>query len=276
VKRIAFDGTFDGWRAAARSLLASDVAPDSVDFLADFNQQASLLAVGSDPLPLVTPSCRVPREFLDLAREVTCFRDESKWLLLYRVLWRLTHGERSLLVVSVDPDVHRLNTMKRAIGRDVHKMHAFVRFKRVEVDGIEQYVAWFVPKHLIVERAAPFFAKRFASMRWTILTPDRCADWDGEELQFAPGVSRSQAPRADELDTLWRTYYASIFNPARVSPSTMQREMPRRYWENLPEASLIPGLIAEAPGRVRRMIESERQQVRPGLKSATPNVDGSL
>ncbi len=44
--------------------------------------------------------------------------------LLYRLLWRLTHGERKLLEVVVDPDVALASEF---IRRDVHKMRAFVR-----------------------------------------------------------------------------------------------------------------------------------------------------
>jgi DNA polymerase len=40
-------------------------------------------------------------------------------------------------------------------------------------------VAWFEPQHHIVEYNAAFFVDRFASMCWSILTPDRCAHWDG-------------------------------------------------------------------------------------------------
>jgi DNA polymerase len=176
-------------------------------------------------------------------------------MLMYRILWRLTHGEPSLLRVVVDDDVHRFFAMKRAVARDIHKMHAFVRFKRLAGNGDEHYVAWFRPKHFIVERASPFFAKRFASMKWSILTPDASAHWNGEKLEFGPGVPRSHAPRGDELDSLWRTYYSSVFNPARLRPTTMQREMPRSYWENLPEAIVIADLIRDAPARVRRMID---------------------
>ena len=256
MRKVCFDGTFTGWRNVARTLLAQNIAPDAIEFLADDNEQNSLIAedmiVGTHSVP---PSARVPKEFLDAAQDVACFRNDAKWLLMYRILWRLTHGERSLLLVTVDNDVHRFFAMKRAIARDVHKMHAFVRFRRIETAEGEQYVSWFRPTHLIVERATPFFAKRFASMKWSILTPDRSAHWNGETLAFASGVPRSHAPRGDELDSLWRTYYSSVFNPARVRPATMQREMPRKYWENLPEASVIPELIRDAPARVRRMID---------------------
>ena len=84
-------------------------------------------------------------------------------------------------------------------------------------------------------------------MRWSILTPDRCAHWDGAELSFTDGVDKSQAPTEDKMEALWLTYYANIFNPARVKVHAMQAEMPKKYWRNLPEAALIPSLLQEAP-----------------------------
>lgn len=201
---------------------------------------------------------RVPRAFLETAEAAACHADGERWALLYRVLWRLTHGEPKLVEVAVDGDVHRLLRMAKAVGREVHKMHAFVRFREVADDGGEpHYVAWFEPAHPVVERGAPFFARRFPSMRWSILTPHRCAHWDGEALRFTAGVPRSAAPTGDALEALWRTYYASIFNPARLRPGAMRAEMPKRYWRNLPEAALIPDLAADAPARVRRMIEEQ-------------------
>ncbi len=117
-----------------------------------------------------------------------------RWGVLYRVLWRLTHGgERHLLAVATDRDVRQLQQWWKAIDRDIHKMHAFVRFRLVGKDeamGREQFVAWFEPEHRIVRMAASFFERRFAGMDWSILTPHECAHWDGSALHFTPGVPR--------------------------------------------------------------------------------------
>src|SRR3712207_9480739 len=104
-------------------------------------------------------------------------------------------------------------------------MRAFVRFREVEHDGEKRFVAWFEPAHHIVEFNARFFVERFASMRWSILTPDRCAHWDGRELTFTSGAERTQAPADDNAEALWLTYYANIFNLARVKVYAMQSEM---------------------------------------------------
>jgi len=257
---IGFDGTFDGWVVAARGALQRGKLPSDVVWL-DRNQASdtSLFSGVAEEAeaPPIDPSpvsvFRVPKRFLELARSVACHRAPHRWPLLYRVLWRLTHGEAHLLEVGVDPDTHELEGMEKAIGRDLHKMRAFVRFREVKTDDGPWFVAWFEPQHFIVERNAPFFRDRFAALRWSILTPDRCVHWDRAELRFTEGVDRSQAPTEDAVEDLWRTYYGSIFNPARVKVRAMTAEMPRHYWKNLPEAQEIQPLLAKAPTRVEAM-----------------------
>jgi DNA polymerase len=143
-------------------------------------------------------------------------------------------------------------------------MRAFVRFREVRERDGSWFVAWFEPEHHIVELNGQFFADRFASMRWSILTRDRCAHWNMKELTFSPGEPRLSAPTDDATEELWRTYYAHIFNPARVKVHAMQAEMPKRYWKNLPEARLIPTLIHEAPARVEDMIAKSAAQATAG------------
>src|ERR1700744_3044459 len=160
--------------------------------------------------------------------------------------------------VVVDPDIHLLAQMYNAIRHRVHKMRAFVLFRAVEHEGATWYVAWFEPAHHIVELNAPFFVDRFAQMNWSILTPDRCAHWDGGHLTFTGGVNKSEAPTDDDTEKLWLKYYGNIFNPARVKIHAMQAEMPKRYWKNLPEAAVIPALLREAPARVNSMMAKSR------------------
>ncbi|MDJ0748502.1 MAG: UdgX family uracil-DNA binding protein [Woeseiaceae bacterium] len=237
---------YSEWRAAARRLLTADVSPDQVGFrLATnsgdlFDTQAGRITSQAASAPV-----RVPRDFPKLAKEVICHNDDSRFALLYRLLWRL-RTERRLLDNAADSDVYAARQMAKAVRRETHKMKAFVRFRRAESDVGEVFVAWFEPDHHIVERAAPFFARRFAGMRWSIVTPCRAAHWDGERLSFGDGASRLECPDGDALEEHWRIYYASIFNPARMKVRAMKAEMPTRYWRNLPESRLIPELTRSA------------------------------
>ncbi|MDY3553686.1 TIGR03915 family putative DNA repair protein [Gemmata sp. JC717] len=246
---------FAAWRDAARALLAADVAPADVTFETD--PAGGLFAPAAVPPAPAGARVEVPRAFVALADAVSCHRDARRWDRLYRALWRLTRGEPHLLDLATDGDVSWLLRAEKSVRRDVHKMHAFVRFRKVG----EHFVAWHRPDHRIVRRAAPFFARRFPEMRWTVLTPDESVSWDGAGLHFGPGVPATGAPPPDVLEELWRTYYRATFNPARIKLAAMKKELPVRHWATLPEAALIPDLLAEAPARVAAMVghsEGER------------------
>jgi DNA polymerase len=264
--------TFDDWRCEARRLVAAGVPPEAVVW----SGGPSLLPAAA-PAGTTAGGFTVPARFIEAASAAACFRDDGRWALLYRILWRLTHGEPKLLDVVVDDDVHRLLSMEKAVRRDSHKMKAFVRFRKLVVDGVEHYIAWHRPDHLIVARVAPWFRDRFGSLRWTILTPDASATWDGTDLVFGPGVPRSAAPEGDALEDLWRTYYASIFNPARVSIPAMRREMPLKHWPTLPETQVIDELLRDAPARVEDMMKRQARATQapttvPGTKPARPTA----
>jgi uracil-DNA glycosylase len=248
------------WRSAARAGLCAQIAPERIAWSGDAQQ--GLLA--GDDLRAAPPTRRaptVPKALFDLASMVLCHRDPQRHALLYRIAWRIAEGERHLLGRATDPDTHQASQWAKSVGRDTHKMKAFVRFKAVPGED-NAFIAWFEPEHFIVDRVAPFFARRFAGMRWAILTPDRSVAWNGEGLSFGEGAKRSDAPVDDAREDLWRTYYASIFNPARLNPRMMRQEMPKKYWKHLPETHLLPELIKTAGRRVQAMAEREPEPTR--------------
>jgi len=247
------DAGFDEFRDPARGLLAGEIPPVRVVW--NGNAAGDLFG-GATPPPAASKPMSVPAAYVEVARDAGCHRDPERFALLYRLLWRITHGERALLQVASDPLVHRLHQMQKAVRRDAHKMTAFLRFRRVDSEAGEHYVAWFEPEHHILRHVAPFFIDRFASMRWSILTPGGTLHWDGVNVTHGPAVSRSDAPSEDALEDWWRSYYRSTFNPARANPDALRAEMPKKYWKNLPEASLIPDLLAQAERRTDGMIEA--------------------
>ncbi|AWH27943.1 uracil-DNA glycosylase [Stenotrophomonas sp. SAU14A_NAIMI4_8] len=272
--------SLQAWRDGARGALLAAVPPSQLDWLP--GHEASLLDAPALPDATANPAQGaqpgVPRDFLELAATVLCHREPQRMALLYRLLWRITHGERAVLSNPTDADVLRAMAMAQAVRRDTHKMKAFVRFREVPGEQ-DAFIAWFEPEHHIVDRVAPFFARRFAGMRWAILTPGRSVQWDGQALSFGPGGRREDAPAEDAREALWQTYYASIFNPARLNTRMMQQEMPAKYWRHLPEAQLLPGLVREAAGRVQDMHDRPAQAPQrrvPARVLSAPAVDGSL
>ncbi|WP_137861950.1 MULTISPECIES: UdgX family uracil-DNA binding protein [unclassified Sphingomonas] len=265
VVALASEDDFDGWRDAARGLAQAGVpASDILWQIGD--APADLFADAAMPAPAGQRPLKVPRAFLDLAQSAILHSDPERFALLYALLADDPHR----VADRADPRVRRLEAMAREVRRDIHKMRAFVRFREVR-DALPfpgtgapdtRYVAWFEPGHHIVRANARFFVERFANMRWSILTPALSLHWDTETLSEGPGAVRADAPGEDPVEDIWKTYYASIFNPARLKTGAMRREMPRKYWKDMPETALVRELVAGARQRETAMMATAR--ARPG------------
>ncbi len=258
---------FKEWRTIARQLLLNAIPPELVSWQTDSQSElfnSHFFKKNTEKNQKQAP--KVSQEFIDLAKAVSCYRSDKRWAILYRTLWRLTHGEPYILKIASDDDIHLLRKMEKEVRRDCHKMKAFVRFRKVshtsdELDSQECYIAWHQPSHFTLERTAPFFVRRFTNMNWAILTPDRSAYWDGIDLCFGVGLPRHEAPKNDEMETLWKTFYWNIFNPARIKVNMMKSEMPIKFWHTLPEAQLIPDMLNTASQRVEEMVQQQKDNL---------------
>jgi DNA polymerase len=282
---LASETDLDGFRTHTRRLLASDRSPAEIEWRTPASDATELfdastrMSISASAEPAAV---RLPSGFLSLCEKVVLHSDLNRFDLLYRLAWRLNH-DRALWHDTLDADRVQAELLAKAVRRDMHKMTAFVRFRPID-DGeaTPLHVAWFEPQHHIVEATAPFFARRFTGMRWAILTPECSATWRGGTLEIGPGVSKDQAPAADAGEQLWLTYYQSIFNPARVKLKMMEKEMPRRYWKNLPEATLISGLVAQSAERRAEMIEApatvpaRRIAIRAAAPATGPDDSGEM
>lgn len=232
------------WRDVARPLLRASVAPEEMEWRA--GQRFEPLA-GDDSATSIAKATplKLSRRLIELLETVSCYRHEGRWDLMYRLAWRSLR-QPHLLEDAADPDVHRAMQMANAVDREVHKMHAFVRFREMtDEHGAKKYFAWFEPTHEILRMGVPFFYERFPNMDWMIATPDGTALWQDGALQFIETPDKSALPKADAHEGLWRTYYRNICNVSRINPPAMRREMPQRYWRNLPESVEIRNLLRD-------------------------------
>ncbi|MEM1197555.1 MAG: UdgX family uracil-DNA binding protein [Pseudomonadota bacterium] len=260
---------FAFWRERARGLIQCDVLPDRVSWVEPggtgdlFAQEGPSRGERRLPVPGEDArEVRASKRFMSLARNAALHSDSERFSLLYRLLWRLQSNARCM-EDKADPDVRRVEELDKSVRRDSHKMHAFVRFREVQdEDGAEHYVAWFEPDHHIVRANAGFFMRRFANMNWSILTPRGCLHWDGTTMRESGPARREDAPSGDPVEALWKSYYSSIFNPARLKVGAMLAEMPKKYWKNMPEADLIPELIAGAQAREAGMVRAGAREER--------------
>ncbi|MBD8731810.1 TIGR03915 family putative DNA repair protein [Pseudomonas sp. CFBP 13710] len=244
------DDLFATWRQQARWLLSHQIDPSHVGW----NTVADLFATDEHyPAEIGPFQARIPLALIELLESAAQYRGEQRWSLLYEVLWRVSHGDRTAMLAGdrLGSELHR---RIKQVRRESHHLHAFLRFVELpaaaEGPPGPEYVAWHEPAHDILALASEHFIGRMGRSRWLIATPQDGVYYDGTQLiheRQCPLEWQQLAQQAhDPQGELWLTYYSHIFNPARLNPKVMQGHLPTRFWKNLPEGALIPGLISDA------------------------------
>ena len=245
---VRVDGGFADWRDKARTLMHEGVPPSEICWC-DELAPADLFA--EEEMARYAPGARirVPRQVLELLERAARFRMAERWALLYRILWRVARGDAAAALPG-DADGSELHLRIRAVGREIHQLHAFLRFVPLGGEGLPDYVAWFEPEHEVLELAHEHFAARMGRHSWLIATPRDAVWYDGERADYraeAPDGWRRLARTPDpEGQALWLAYYRSTFNPARANPRALRQHLPQRLWQQLPEGRAIPGLLVQA------------------------------
>lgn len=222
--KLAGQTDLAGFRLEARQLLAHQVPPDDVQWQ---------LGPGGDPFldPQLPQASRpknvaraanaiVPASFTRLCEFVVLHRDEGRFSLLYRLLWRLVH-EPGLRNDPGDGDMQQAQHMAHAVRRDIHKMKANLRMRALhDAQGRELHAACYDPAHHVLEAVAPWFAKRLPAARWAIFTPERSVRCDEGNLSFGPGVPSAELLAPDGPEADWLACYERVFSAHDSRPAT--------------------------------------------------------
>jgi len=293
---LVVEGGYAGWRQQALRALAAGWPPEALTWAtagvddaatrgaAQLSLDGLSSAAPAFPAPAAAsvPALRISADLATLLQDAALHQWPQRWAFLYRVLWRWAQGDRAV-ASAADDDGGRLHAMAKSVRRDKHDMIAYVRFQaRPETlaapmdtaaeprPDTPQYIAWYEPEHHILPYAADHFARRMGGATWWIGTPQGTVRWDGRALHYAAAPRDPSAFRAgaDQIEPLWMAYYRSIFNPARLNEAALHQHMPVRFWKGLPEAALIPDMVAQARNGARRVAQAGAVGVMPGKRVA--------
>jgi probable DNA metabolism protein len=146
--------------------------------------------------------------------------------------------------------VLEVSQVARKVGREKHRMEAFVRFKLLK-DGI--YYSAVEPDFNVLPVILPHFKKRYADQHWLIYDLRRkygiyynkdTEKVDEITLEWADGAKAAKEGSdifsADEpmYQLLWKDYFKGTNIKERKNMKLHIQHVPRRYWKYLIEKQI--------------------------------------
>ncbi len=163
-------------------------------------------------------------------------------MLIYRFVRLAVGSSENILENFREPIILQIHRIQKQIHREVHRMHAFVRFQQTQ-DGL--YAALINPDFNVLPLLPPHFTQRYPTFRWLIYDTKRSYGlyYEPRESRFItldsalPEQLSSQALTEAEKDyqQLWQTYFQHVNIPERRNDKLHLQHVPRRYWKYLVE-----------------------------------------
>ena len=173
-----------------------------------------------------------------------CFLSERSQIemLIYRFVVLSVEYEENILDNFREPVVLRVHRIERQIHREVHRMHAFVRFQETQ-DGL--YAALVNPDFNVLPLLGPHFRERYPAFRWLIYDTKRQYGLYHKDHTTRFVTLSADQPRhlpsdwltsaETDYQALWQTYFKSVDIPERRNIKLHLQHVPKRYWKYLVE-----------------------------------------
>lgn len=144
-----------------------------------------------------------------------------------------------------DDTVLKLHQIKKKIGREVHRMHAFVRFQCTKDDI---YYSVIEPDFNVIPLLNDHFEKRYPAQEWLIYDAKRRYGifYNREQTEYITFEDDAQLKYRQLNDSvldesepdyqiLWKSYFDSVNIPERRNMKLHLQHVPKRYWKYLSE-----------------------------------------
>ena len=163
-------------------------------------------------------------------------------LILSAVKHSINHPKQNILQDFAHQDILEISKIVRSVGRERHRMTAFVRFEKMQD---ETFFAKIEPDFNVLPLVRTFFKKRFADQKWMIFDLKRNYGifYDLKEADFLYPEENFSLKNQKELlhneelayQKLWQRYYKKTNIESRKNDKLHIQHLPKRYWKYLTE-----------------------------------------
>lgn len=170
---------------------------------------------------------------------------EGVEMLLYRMIQKCIQKGAKAGADFSDPEVLQLHQLARKVGREKHRMEAFVRFMKTK-DGI--YFSNVSPDFNVLPLISKHFRTRYADQEWIIYDLKRKFGlyYDLNKTQMILLDLEQECTNSivkddrftedeDQWQELWKNYFRSTNIRSRINTKLHIQHVPRRYHKYLVE-----------------------------------------
>ncbi|WP_419211682.1 TIGR03915 family putative DNA repair protein [Maribacter sp. X9] len=165
--------------------------------------------------------------------------------LLYLYVQKLMGSQSNRVSDFSDDCILKINQLAYKVGREKHRMEAFVRF---QLTKDEVYFAHIEPDYDVLPLISKHFRNRYADQQWIIYDLKRkyglYYDLNGVEIisldlkdVHTNSLQKSTAftDAEHEYQNLWQNYFQSTTIKSRINTKLHTQHVPKRYWKYLSE-----------------------------------------
>jgi probable DNA metabolism protein len=175
------------------------------------------------------------------------FLSEHKGIepLLYCYIRKLMGCQADRSTDFSDECILKINQLAHKVGREKHRMEAFVRFQLTKDDV---YFSQITPDFDVLPLLSKHFRSRYADQQWIIYDTKRkyglYYNLQGVELisldleeNLTNSIKRSSIMKSEEYayQELWNSYFQSTNIKSRINKKLHVQHVPKRYWKYLSE-----------------------------------------
>ncbi|GAB3415577.1 TIGR03915 family putative DNA repair protein [Niabella aquatica] len=172
--------------------------------------------------------------------------DKKAWGACFKIITAIFKTGVTILENFGNADVLYFTQTLKKVGRERHRMKAFVRFQKSS-DGM--YFALIEPDFNVLPLISDFFRKRYADQPWLIYDMKRkygllynkvavsevTLSPEQKQSLTAPVIAISADEQDEKFQRLWQQYFKSTNIEARKNIKLHLQHVPKRYWKYLVE-----------------------------------------
>ncbi|MGB3605794.1 MAG: TIGR03915 family putative DNA repair protein [Psychroserpens sp.] len=250
-KRLTYDGTFDGFLSVIFYAFECKLNVVSIQ-----SEHASQNALFTETEQVITEQSKANRVWKGLKKILSktgshqlyyAFLSEKEGVenVLYDYIKYAFSQKTQVDKDYAHPSVLKIAQIAKMVGREKHRMEAFVRF-RLTKDEI--YFASIEPDFNVLPIISKHFERRYADQKWLIYDVKRHYGlfYDLNSVEFVamqlPQNFDATKTNQDffndqefEFQKLWQGYFKSTNIESRKNMALHIRHVPKRYWKYLSE-----------------------------------------